>query len=322
VDNGNGYFTADELARIQDVITGTNHLLVPYGVTVSEVSDPSLANITLDSNTTSPVGGIANGVLGCFTVDTGEITLIQGWNWYAGSDPSAIAAGQYSFLTTVTHELGHALGLGGSSDPNSPMFENLPPGVVKGGLTVADLALPPLDTTNADALNAVRPDVGPVASVDARPATYAAGSPTRPPTQPVLLLGNAPPVAATASSPFTNGMGWVANWAWLALGLGGSRDPNPPASGPDAPAADAGNGILPRGPAASLTVTGLGSNRNGIRPAGDPAAKDDRTTWDESNESGDADATTTLEDRSGTAVLDQFYRNLAGDEGGGGAPAE
>ena len=27
------------------------------------------------------------------------------------------------------------------------MFESLPTGVVKGGLTVADLALPPLDTT-------------------------------------------------------------------------------------------------------------------------------------------------------------------------------
>jgi hypothetical protein len=265
---------------------------------------------------------MANGVLGCFTIDTGEITLIQGWNWYTGSDPTAIGANQYSFVTTVTHEIGHALGLGGSTDPNSPMFESLPPGVVKGGLTVADLALPPLDTTNADALNAVLPDVGPVASVNAPPIAYAAGSPTRPPTQPVLLLGNASPVAATASTPFTNGVGWVANWAWLALGLGGSRDPNPPASGPDAAAADAGNGIVPRGPAASLTVTGLGSNRNGIRPASDPAAKDDWTTWNESNESEDADATTTLEDRSGTAVLDQFYRNLAGDEGDGGAQAE
>jgi hypothetical protein len=93
-------------------------------------------------------------VLGCFTDATGEITMIQGWNWYAGADPTAIGAGRYSFITTVTHEIGHALGLGGSSDASSPMFESLPAGLSKGGLTVADLALPPLDTTNADALHA------------------------------------------------------------------------------------------------------------------------------------------------------------------------
>jgi hypothetical protein len=154
VDNSNGYFSSDELAQIQDAINNTDALLAPYGVTVSEVSDPSLANLTLDSNTSSACGGMADGVLGCFNMTTSEITLVQGWNWYAGSDPSAIGPGQYSFETTVTHELGHALGLGGSPDPNSPMFETLPAGVVKGGLTVADLSLPPLDTTNADALTA------------------------------------------------------------------------------------------------------------------------------------------------------------------------
>jgi hypothetical protein len=154
VDNSNGYFTPAELAQIQDAINNTDALLLPYGVTVSEVSDPSLANLTLDSNTTSACGGMAQGVLGCFNMTTSEITLIQGWNWYAGSDPTAIGAGQYSFETTVTHELGHALGLGGSTDPNSPMYETLPTSVVKGGLAVADLSLPPLDTTYADALHA------------------------------------------------------------------------------------------------------------------------------------------------------------------------
>jgi hypothetical protein len=154
VDNSNGYFTADELTAIQDAITNTNTLLAPYGVSVAEVSDPTLANLTLDSNSTSACGGMAQGVLGCFNLNTSEITLIQGWNWYAGTDPNGIGAGQYSFETTVTHELGHALGLGGSSDPNSPMYESLPTGVAKGSLTVADLNLPPLDTTNADALHA------------------------------------------------------------------------------------------------------------------------------------------------------------------------
>jgi hypothetical protein len=191
VNNSNGYFTPDELARIQDVITATNSLLVPYGVSVSEVSDPSLANITLDSGTTSPVGGLANGVLGCFTIDTGEITLIQGWNWYAGSNPSAVAASQYSFATTVTHEIGHALGLGGSSDPNSPMFESLPMGVVKGGLTVADLALPALDTTNADALHA--------AGFDSDPAPIAVGAGPSNPIVPVSASNGVPSAVSALS---------------------------------------------------------------------------------------------------------------------------
>jgi hypothetical protein len=118
------------------------------------VNLPTQANLTLDRNTTSAVGGQAQGVLGCFNLGNSEITLIQGWNWYAGSDPTAIGSDQYSFETTVTHELGHALGLGGSADPKSPMYESLPTGLAKGGLAVADLALPPLDTTYADALHA------------------------------------------------------------------------------------------------------------------------------------------------------------------------
>jgi hypothetical protein len=147
---------------------------VPYGVTLSEVTDPSLANLKLDSNTSSACGGMADGVLGCFNMTTAEITLIQGWNWYAGADPTAIGPGQYSFETTVTHELGHALGLGGSADPNSPMFETLPTGMVKGGLTPADLALPPLDTTYADALHAAENPAPSATPSTLVPATVAA----------------------------------------------------------------------------------------------------------------------------------------------------
>jgi hypothetical protein len=158
VDNSSGYFTTDELNAIQDAINNTNNLLAPYNVTVSEVSDPTVANLTIDSNSTSACGGLAQGVLGCFNADTAEVTLIQGWDWYAGSDPTAIGASQYSFETTVTHELGHALGLGGSSDPNSPMYETLPAGAVKGGLTAADLNVGDLEGS-ADPLRAA-PAVG------------------------------------------------------------------------------------------------------------------------------------------------------------------
>ena len=48
-------------------------------VSVSLVSP--LANLVLNIGTTSR-GGYADGVLGCFT-NPGEITLIEGWNWYA-----------------------------------------------------------------------------------------------------------------------------------------------------------------------------------------------------------------------------------------------
>jgi hypothetical protein len=73
-------------------------------VSVGETTDPSAANVVVDTATTSAAGGYANGVLGCYTT-AGEITLIQGWNWYTGSDPTQIGASQYDFQTTVTHEL-------------------------------------------------------------------------------------------------------------------------------------------------------------------------------------------------------------------------
>jgi hypothetical protein len=69
------------------------------------------------------------------------ITLIEGWNWYVGADTSAIGTGQYDFQTIVTHELGHALGLGHSSDATSVMYGVLAAGVAQRTLTTADLAI-------------------------------------------------------------------------------------------------------------------------------------------------------------------------------------
>jgi parallel beta-helix repeat protein len=140
VDNRNGDLTADELARIQDAVAAVDTVTAPYGATIALVTDPALADVTLTMDTTSAVGGYAAGVLGCYS--TGTITLIQGWNWYAGSDPTQISASQYDFETTLIHELGHSLGLGESSDPTSAMSGTLATGTVIRTLTTADLNIP------------------------------------------------------------------------------------------------------------------------------------------------------------------------------------
>jgi hypothetical protein len=136
-----GYFTANKQARIQDAINTWDTLLVPYSVVITEVSDPTLANVVIDTATASAAGTAADGVLGSYS-SSGEITVLQGWNWYDGADLTQIGSGQYDFQTVVTHELGHALGLGGSTDPNSPMYEVLAAGVVRRTPSVADLNIP------------------------------------------------------------------------------------------------------------------------------------------------------------------------------------
>src|SRR5262249_11254235 len=142
VNDPSGYFSAAERARIDDAIAGLDALLLPYSVTVTEVGDPALADVVLSASLTSPVGGMAAGVLGCFDEATNEITVVEGGNWYAGADPAGIAAGQYDFQTTVTHELGHALGLGHSADAASTMHGTLADAAVHRGLAVQDLNIP------------------------------------------------------------------------------------------------------------------------------------------------------------------------------------
>jgi hypothetical protein len=96
------------------------------------------ANIRLAVAATSACGGASDGVLGCAVESA--ITLLSGWDWYAGASDSQIGVGQYDFQTVVMHELGHALGLGHSRDANSVMYSSLASGTVRRNLTDEDLA--------------------------------------------------------------------------------------------------------------------------------------------------------------------------------------
>jgi hypothetical protein len=153
VGNNNGDLTADELARIQDAVPAVNGATESYGVTVEEVSDRTLADVTLSMDNTSAVGGYADGVLGCAT-DVGQITIIRGWSFFAGDDPTQIGSAQYDFKTVVTHDLGHALGLGHSTDSTSVMYARLNTGTVDRALTTADFNVADNDTTGACVLHA------------------------------------------------------------------------------------------------------------------------------------------------------------------------
>jgi hypothetical protein len=167
VNDPNGLLTADEQARITDAISVINLTVFPYGVTITHVVPSSgSADVTIDTSSTSGVGGYADGVLGC---ESGtEVTLIQGWNWYAGPDPSAIQAGQFDFETVVMHELGHVLGLGHGADPTSVMYATLGAGTAKRNLTVADLNVPDGDGGGSAGLHArLAPPVLPPAAATA-----------------------------------------------------------------------------------------------------------------------------------------------------------
>jgi hypothetical protein len=192
VSDPSGLLTADEQARIQDAINAVDQLVGPYGAGILETIDPTQADLVLDTGTSSAVGGYADGVLGCYS-PTGEITLLQGWNWYAGADPTQVGAGQYDFETVVLHELGHALGLGEGSNSASAMYGTLASGTAVRTVTTADLNIP-YDETGADGDHAA----GASAVVDAQPAVASAATENVP--APAAVLGTSPK-AAVPSRP-------------------------------------------------------------------------------------------------------------------------
>lgn len=138
-ESQNGIVDAAQAARVQDALTSLNYDLIPFGVilvTLDALTDAS-ADIRIRVADTSACGSAAVGVLGC-TKDSGEITILSGWKWYTGHEVSAVDSGEYDFQTVVTHELGHALGLGHSHDSASVMYGTLTTGAVRRNMTGHD----------------------------------------------------------------------------------------------------------------------------------------------------------------------------------------
>jgi hypothetical protein len=138
--------------RFRDAIATINQAFGVYGVTLIEVdaSNQDVADIRVVMDETSPCGSYLDGVLGCSTI-AGEITLLQGWDWYTGNDPTVVDQGQYDYQSIITHELGHAIGVEHSSDAGSTMYDRLAKGETRRSFTAIDLqALAAESTSNGE----------------------------------------------------------------------------------------------------------------------------------------------------------------------------
>ena len=177
--HNHGNLDTDELARIDDAIAEVNSAAVNFGVNLNlvKVSDTNqFHNIHVHEDTTSGCGAAA---LGCaeYAVyinhsgkfgdghgnhlyageevrDIGgraEATLLGGYNWYTGTDPSLIGSNQYDYQTVATQELLHLVGLDhddtvhdsdnetiDNTDRRSVMHGSLAPGIVRPFMSTHD----------------------------------------------------------------------------------------------------------------------------------------------------------------------------------------
>ncbi len=141
IESSTAFASRDQLDRIRDAIQTINNDFGSYGVRLVEIdSELDRADVRLQLSDTSPCGGLEQGILGCST-KWGEITLVNGWAWYAGADENAITTGQFDLQTIVTHELGHSIGLEHSSEASSVMYARLQQGVARRGFSDHDFAI-------------------------------------------------------------------------------------------------------------------------------------------------------------------------------------
>jgi hypothetical protein len=137
-----GTITDDQQARLEETLVELNARLGSYGLQLVVLDGQTTADaqIHVELGPTSACGTAADAILGC-TSGPGEITILDGWSWYAAADETAIGWGQYDLQTVLTHEIGHAVGMGHSGDEWSVMYGWLADGTTRRGLTDNDLSL-------------------------------------------------------------------------------------------------------------------------------------------------------------------------------------
>ena len=142
VNDLTGRMDAEHNARILDAISVLNETFAEFGIhlTTADPSSDEPADLPIFFAVTTELGGVAEGVLG-ITSEFGEITIVEGWNWYVRSDAASVGQDQFDFQTVVTHELGHALGLGHSSSTDSVMYPALATGMSRRGLAADDIMM-------------------------------------------------------------------------------------------------------------------------------------------------------------------------------------
>jgi hypothetical protein len=208
-DTGAG-IDASELDRVNDALSYLNAALGSFGVNLTWAAPGTAADVHIHFASSTPYGGASAGVMG-FTTAENDVYLVSGWDFYTGTDPTQLGAGQYDFLTLATHELAHTVGLGESSDPASVMYEYLAPGTVRRTFTDGNLTA---INSDADRFMKVQPNPGGASAAAAgqtpsgalqrlaalMPAVERAGGAGMPPL-PGRLSPTSKSLGATAANP-------------------------------------------------------------------------------------------------------------------------
>ncbi len=166
IQDPNGKMGVGHWNRFRAAIGELNNKFSPYNVILVELPsiDYAIADVRVRIASTSPCGGVDQGILGCASTE-GDITLVDGWSWYAGAADNNVGSGQYDFQTIMTHELGHAIGLDHSGDATSAMFNWLAPSIARRVISKADLAVISRDASHEALRAAPGPDPRTVAGL-------------------------------------------------------------------------------------------------------------------------------------------------------------